>query len=299
MVEAITNSSEKDWQKIFDSISDLIYVIDKDYRLVRANKAVSDFFKVPREELLGKRCYELVHKLDHPWPTCPAEKTFIDKLPHIEEVNDPNIGVPLLVSTFPVLDAKGDLTGIIHIAKDIHERKKTEAELQEQNVLINSIINSQKDTLIFALDKKYCYTVFNENHRQEMKKVYNANIEIGGCMLDYINVPEVKLLAKASYDRVLNGESFTEVQKQPNLDIWYEFNWNPVKSAQDEILGISVFVTDITERKQMEDELRKKMAILEKFHKITVGRELKMKELKARIAQLEAKLGERHGPETV
>ncbi len=45
---------------------------------------------------------------------------------------------------------------------------------------------------------------------------------------------------------------------------------------------------DITERKKAEEELKKKMGEIERFNKLMVGRELKMIELKKRIAELEA-----------
>lgn len=51
-----------------------------------------------------------------------------------------------------------------------------------------------------------------------------------------------------------------------------------------------VSITDVTERKKMEDELREKIHSLEVFHKAAVGRELKMIELKEQIAELEAQL---------
>ncbi|MBU1726699.1 MAG: PAS domain S-box protein, partial [Candidatus Omnitrophica bacterium] len=44
---------------------------------------------------------------------------------------------------------------------------------------------------------------------------------------------------------------------------------------------------DITERKRLEKELSKRIEQLEKFHRIAVGRELRMKELKERISELE------------
>jgi len=60
-----------------------------------------------------------------------------------------------------------------------------------------------------------------------MKKVYGIDIKIGMNMLDLITNPEIKLKAKESYDRVLSGESFVEVQFQPDFNIYYEFHWNP------------------------------------------------------------------------
>ncbi len=44
------------------------------------------------------------------------------------------------------------------------------------------------------------------------------------------------------------------------------------------------------ERKKMEDKLKNKMNELKKFNKVAVGRELKMRELKTRIKELEDKL---------
>jgi len=65
---------------------------------------------------------------------------------------------------------------------------------------------------------------------------------------------------------------------------WFDWSARPVV---DEGLMFAI-AYDITGRKRTEMECREKMADLEKFHKVAVGRELKMIELKARIARLEA-----------
>ena len=41
----------REWEVTFNSIPDLIAIYDKDYRIVKVNKAYSDFFKMKPEEL--------------------------------------------------------------------------------------------------------------------------------------------------------------------------------------------------------------------------------------------------------
>lgn len=119
------------WSKTFDAIADFLFIQDREFNLVKVNKAFADALKLKPEELIGKKCYALLHKLSGPWPTCPAAQTLKDKNPHTEEVNDPNIGISLLVSTSPILNERGEVTAIVHYAKDISERKKIEKELRE------------------------------------------------------------------------------------------------------------------------------------------------------------------------
>lgn len=127
--ERIKRSAEE-WQRTFDSISDLIFLQDKDFTIIRVNKAFADAFKMKPEDIVGKKCYQLLHKRDAPWPECPLEKTLHDGKTHAEEVDDPNIGIPLLVTTSPLLDDKGQVAGSVHIAKDISDIKKTKQDLE-------------------------------------------------------------------------------------------------------------------------------------------------------------------------
>ena len=54
---------------------------------------------------------------------------------------------------------------------------------------------------------------------------------------------------------------------------------------------------DITERKDAEDKLKEKIEQLEKYKKVTIGRELKMVELKKQIKELESKCLNKNGGE--
>ena len=138
-------------------------------------------------------------------------------------------------------------------------------ELGIQNSLLSSLINSPGDIIIFALDRNYCYTTFNENHRREMKKIWNADIREGVNILDCMSIPELKTVAKQSIDHALNGEFLTEIQHQPGVDIYYEFNWNPILQ-NNEVAGVTVFIKDISERKRVEFEIQSKNEQLEKLN---------------------------------
>ncbi len=138
---------------------------------------------------------------------------------------------------------------------DITERKRAEEVLESQHALLTAMINSASDIFIFSLDKNYSYTTFNEKHRKEMKRVWNADIKIGMNLLDCMQMPELRELVKQSIDRALKGEAFSEIQHQPNLNIYYEFSWNPIHQ-KEEIVGVTVFIRDITERKLAEEVIK-------------------------------------------
>ena len=134
-------------------------------------------------------------------------------------------------------------------------RRREKQSLESQHALLQAMANSSVDIIVFSLDTRYCYTAFNEKHRREMKRVWNVDIEVGMNQLDCMRMPEARSLAKSSTDRALRGESFTEEQQQPGLDICYEFSWNPILRGT-EIVGAAAFTRDVTLRKRQEADLR-------------------------------------------
>lgn len=157
-------------------------------------------------------------------------------------------------SCSPIYNQEGKYIGRRGTNRNITDHKQAKDVLERQHALLLALINSPNDTIIFSLDQNYCYTTFNEAHRLEMKRIWNVDIEIGMNLLDYMQVPELQVLAKKSIDRALSGESFSEIQHQPEPSIYYEFSWNPVFKLT-QVVGITVFIRNITKNKHAEDLL--------------------------------------------
>ena len=121
-----------DWKMMFDAFPDLVFIQDKDFVITHANKAFCAAFKMKPEDIIGRKCYEIVHRTNSPWPECPAVETGLDKKSHSKEVIDAGLGMPLLVSTSPIFNEKGEYMGLVHLAKDISLQKKVEDELRKR-----------------------------------------------------------------------------------------------------------------------------------------------------------------------
>ncbi|MGA2317856.1 MAG: PAS domain S-box protein [Thermodesulfobacteriota bacterium] len=128
--EKVKQASEE-WELTFNSIKDLVSIHDKDFRIVKVNKAFAGTFGMENGELIGKKCYEIIHGTEEPWPNCPHRQTLGCGKPVTEEFWEPRRGRYLEVSASPIYNEKGEMIGTIHITKDITDRKQVEEVLRE------------------------------------------------------------------------------------------------------------------------------------------------------------------------
>ncbi len=146
--------------------------------------------------------------------------------------------------------------------------RESEHHISRQHTLLDAVINSAGDIMIFSLDRQYCYTAFNEKHRREMRAVWQTDIQLGRSLLDCMSDLRLRALARLSIDRALGGESFTEIQHQTGPGTCYEFIWNPIRRKDGSVEGLTAFIRDVTVRQRGEDELRKSRSMLAQAEKL-------------------------------
>lgn len=256
-VEEMIRRAAEDWRTTFDSLTDLISIQDKDFRLVRVNRAYADAFKMKPKEVVGRTCYEMIHGTNEPVSNCPHQETFRTKNSATMEFFEPHLGIHLEVSTSPIFNEKGKVVAAVHVARDITERKQTEDELRmaEQNFR-NSIDNSPlgicivhtEGELLYANQAMldiYGYTSVEELRAQPVKKRYTTESYAG-----YLERKKKRKLGKpvpSEYEMSIirtDGEiRHLSVSRKPV--VW------------DGELRYQVIYQDVTERKQAGEEIAK------------------------------------------
>lgn len=153
---------------------------------------------------------------------------------------------------------------VVQQRKDINQQlQQQEAEqlkifnqqLQNQYSVLCGIINSTVEP-IFSLDRNYCYTSFNTSHKNVMKAIYNRDIQLGRPIYEY-QIKEDWEKAKKNIDCALSGETISEDAysgEETLARVYFIVSHYPIKNERNEVIGVTIFAKDITDRKKLEEE---------------------------------------------
>ena len=156
----------------------------------------------------------------------------------------------------PLKSENGKLNGLIGVATDITSRKKTESELEISHRNLISTLESMRDGFV-SLDSEWRYTYMNniagKIFGREPSEMIGKHI--------WTEFPEgVGQPFHLAYEKAMKEQEpiFLEEYYKP-YNKWFENRIYPNKN------GLSIFFTDITERKLSEQKLRESE---EKFRSI-------------------------------
>ncbi len=121
--------AELQWQMTFDGISDPVWMMTPDLTVAQCNKALCSFLNLKKYEIIGRKCYELIHGLEVPVDGCPCESMIQSKKRTTKYVTCN--GKMLESTVYPIVDDKGEINSIIHVAVDRTEKIQWEQALKE------------------------------------------------------------------------------------------------------------------------------------------------------------------------
>ncbi|MCS7086120.1 MAG: PAS domain S-box protein, partial [Bacteroidia bacterium] len=148
------------------------------------------------------------------------------------------------------------------LAATQEEMPRIQDSLRLQSARIASVIDHTPE-LIYAIDRDYRLTMFNQNFRKVIEEGYGKTPEIGDYVFDYV-YEENRATRKAEYDRALAGEAFVQesrIVEETGVE-YYENAFTPIRDDRGEIVGVSVFRRDVSAHVRAEEALERSRAEL-------------------------------------
>jgi PAS domain S-box-containing protein len=140
--------SAKEWRITFDSITDMIAVIDKDFHIIRANKAFARAFDKEPLEVIGHYCHEIIHGDQIPMHPCLQKEVLATQKSITWEFYDHCSGKHREISVIPIFNETREIHKTIHIIKDITEQKKAEEILKRDRESLTKLVKEKTEELL-------------------------------------------------------------------------------------------------------------------------------------------------------
>ena len=155
-------------EQLFDAVPMGIAVIDREFNLVRANRAFEQMFG----RWQGQKCYKVYKSRDDMCPQCKGYEAFEDGLPRVNEevgYNKNGMFTRYIKHTMPIVDSSGDISYLLEMCTDITETDqiRREHQLLFDQVPCNILLidrdfrivktNAKLKQMLGDLEGGYCY----------------------------------------------------------------------------------------------------------------------------------------------
>lgn len=141
------NGALKDRQILLQAMGNPSLILDKNFTILEANRAICRLTGMTEEALRGQLCYRIFHRTDAPPNACPLARMKESGRFEVEEMEVAAFGRVFLVACTPVFGETGDLLRVIHIATDITDRKQARTAAEETLSQYRDLVENSSDLI--------------------------------------------------------------------------------------------------------------------------------------------------------
>lgn len=118
-----------DWESTFNAVTDMVTVHDMEFNIIRANPAAMAILGLQQPDgIFLKKCFNCYHGTESPPHGCVSCQSLKTGKPSAIEVFEPHLNKHLDIRSMPRIGNDNRLVGLIHVVRDITERKQAEEE---------------------------------------------------------------------------------------------------------------------------------------------------------------------------
>jgi PAS domain S-box-containing protein len=291
--EAAIVEENRNFQNLFHTIDDFLFVCDMDGRLLHTNPAVEDRLKYTREELNSMSIFELYPR--------EARAEAYRVVARLQSEPSLSSGLPLQAKNGAVISAETNAfqgtwknqQAIFGVARDIGRRQQTENELRESRRMLQLIIDTIPMS-VFWKNKDSIYLGSNRTFIGECG-LDNTDEVVGKTPADLFDTVQASRVNERDQKVLSTNEALINLREshtRPDGSIgWREISLIPLKDGNQRASGVLGIWRDVSEMNLAEDRLKRTLEDMERFNQLMRGRERRTLELKAEINQLLQLLG--------
>lgn len=249
--EDMLRNSANEWRTTFDAMENAIWLLDKQMRIVLANKATQTILKKNPSEIIGRHCWEVVHGTQHPIDNCPVMRSLLVKK---RESIEFKLGDQWLeVITDPVLDEDGGINAVVHLISDITERRRAEDRIKAEEERTTLLLDLAPDAFLHGDNQG---NIIGYNKKAIEMLGYSKDELLSMNIKDLID-PDTLEASPLRYDLLINGDVLR------NERVMIKKNHEPIDIEMNSRVmpdgTYQSFLRDITERKKAEIEIKRQL----------------------------------------
>ncbi len=228
-----------------------VAVIDKNYRIVDANKKFQEYFGPWK----GRHCYEVYKGLSAPCSECQARKTFQDGMVRVaDETGHDRHGrsCHYVVHLAPLKNKKGEIPYVVEMSTDLTATRQWQ---RHYNLLFERV-----PCYVAVIDKNLRIVRANEKLRDAFGE---GTGEYCYKVLKKRNKPCAKCPARETF---LDGENHTSMHTGSLRDgsvVNYHVTTAPLSRDSGGIEHVMEIATDVTEIQELQSQLQEQYDLLE------------------------------------
>ncbi len=148
------SNKELPTEVILDSISDGVFTVDENWRVTSFNHAAEEITGIPREEALGRRCWE-VFRANICEEACPLKETVNSGKPSVSRpvyiIRADGSRIPISVSTSVLRDEAGNVAGGVETFRDLSLVEALRKEVTKKYAFRDIISRNHRMRAIFDI----------------------------------------------------------------------------------------------------------------------------------------------------
>jgi PAS domain S-box-containing protein len=293
--QARLEQAEERSRLLLESAEEGIFGVAEDGLVNFINPAGLAMLGFEADELIGQKIHPLIHHSrsdgsPYPLEECPMHHSLTQGVigNRDDEVlwRKDGTAFPVEYSSVP-MRKNGSIAGTVVVFRDISERQKFEEALRTSRTTARGLLDATKESLLL-LDKGGIIIAVNQTAARRHQRTPEELVRTNHFDLLPQKLGESR---KAHFSNVLQTGNPADFEDVRDGMVFHNFYY-PVQDKTGAIIGVAIFAQDITERKHMEEDLKRNVEELEQFSKLAFGREIKMIQLKQEINELRGQLGQ-------